>query len=623
MALSSHWTTQQSSQKQTSNYRYNLDRERGILLPESMGFVDGFDAAGHPQRVNLETISNFYHNPANILAVDRLALPEMNRIQPFFPFQRIMAKEIAKRQFLWIQMMRGGSKTSSVARIVLDYCLQNAGVPAIFTGPSFKQALMLLDEVIKIIQTEQKNENSSLSLLAELRGDPKRNALDAIVNLQNGSSLRALPMGDGTKIRGYRGGLIVVDETYLTTEEMYESHIKPFGSVQQGGMPSKIIHTTTSSYQDCFAYKRMMQIVSEVKAGNPAYGFLDFNLQDLVSCGFPLDKLSWQDAKKHGNPTTFAMTYFNIWPRSTSRWYSQTIVDYAISEQHAIGVELERTSENVPYVGVIDLAASDKGDATSMTVFKFVDNKLHLVWAFSGRGLGPSDRAWLVHETDRKFNLQTIVYDAHGAIGVDLRSDLAKKELLVKGVLHKVTPLVHHDANNLSGKHKMIPVAVNDSAVKKALIGPRDGTSIRGEAGLKNILHTKLRDLLTEGSILGCSRVTPIEEGAEWHYTGSEHEVLDTVREAFGQLSGIGLARDKNGNQVYTQDGQLVFETRAGMHDDGAMCIVYAAISLLRLQGYGSEPGRSNPQNKPMHLDGYGIIDPNEVDPNKQIIRIA
>ena len=621
MALSSHWTSQKSSQTQTSSYKYNLDPKRGILLPESMGFVDGFDTLGRPQRVNLETIAEFYHN--DILAIDRLALPEMNRMQPLFPFQRIIGQEIARRQFLWIQMMRGGSKTSTVARMVLNYCLQNANVPAIFTGPSFKQALMLLDEVIKIIGLEGKNENSLISLNTELRGDPKRNALDAIVNFQNGSSIRALPMGDGSKIRGYRGGLIVVDEAYLITEEMYESHIKPFGSVQQGGMPSKIIHTTTSSYQDTFAYRRMMQIASEVKAGNPAYGFLDFNLQDLVACGFPLDKLSWQDAKKHGNPTTFAMTYFNVWPRSNSRWYSQTILDYALSEQHAIAVELERKTENAPYVAVIDLAASEKGDATSAVVYKFVDNKLTAVWAHSERGLGPSDRAWLVHEIDRKFNCQNIIYDAHGAIGVDLRSDLAKKELLVKGVLHKVTPLVHHDANNLSGKHKMIPVAVNDSAVQKALIGPRDGTSIRGEAGLKNLLHTKLRDLLTEGSIIGPSVASYPESGAEWRYDGSEHEVLDVIREAFGQLSGIGLAKDKNGNQVYTQDGQLVFETRAGMHDDGAMCIVYAVIALKRLQGYGMEPSRSNPQAGPLRIEGYGIVDTSVADPHTQRITIA
>lgn len=595
----------ESSLTPASNYNWLRDPNRGILLPQEYGFQDGFDCAGRPQRVNLQTIAAFYRKPENILAVDRLALTETSRVMPLFPHQRIIFKEAALRQFLFLQMMRGGAKSTSLARFSIDYALQNANIPIIFTGPSFKQSLLMFDECVKIFEREEKNENAPLRLQAELVGDPKRNSIDALIRFYNGSSIRALPMGDGTKIRGYRGGLLIIDEAYQITEEMYTSHLAPFVSVKQGDRAGKIILATTSWFQDCFMYRRLLQIASEVKAGNPDYGILDFNLKDLVETAFPLNEAMWKDAQKHGDKQRFAMTYFNIWPRSTARWYSQVSIDDALSERHGVKVEKER-EETGTYVAVFDLAASEVGDSTFVIVWKYENDQFKAVWAHEERGLDPNQRALLAHDVEDRFNPMFIVYDAHGAIGQDFRSVLSQKEISVKGVAHTVTPIVHHDAFNLSGRHKLIPVAVNDTAVRRALIGPRDGTSIRGEAGLKNLLHTKLRDLLNDGKFVGPAYGREDIEGKV--YVGSEYEAVDAIRTAYNQLSSIGLAKDKEGNQVYTQDGQLVFETRPGLHDDGAYCIVYATIGYFAVRNRILSPDqRSTPIAQPMKIDGVDV----------------
>jgi hypothetical protein len=557
-----------------------------------MGFSDGFDLAGRPQVVNLQTVSKFYKH--DILATDRLFLPETTRKMPLFNFQRIMYRELMLRQFLWIQMMRGGGKTSTVARMLLSYALMNAGVPIVLTGPSFRQSLLMFDEMIKILELEKKNANSPLQIYAELKSDPTRNTMGAVIQFKNGSTIKAIPMGDGSKVRGLRGGILVIDETYQITEEMYESHLKPFLAVKQGGMESKLIHITTSWYQDCFAWERLMSIASEVKAGNPAYGILDFNLDDLTDCGFPLSENIHKDARRHGNPMTYLMTYYNLWPSSSFRWYEQRVIDEALSMGHGVRVELQRPKDATSvYFAVVDLAASEKGDSTVILVFKYEDGKAKCVYGKSGKGVGPNERAWLVHETRRRFGPAFVIYDSHGAIGSDLRDTLAKDKILVDGKVKHVEPLVHIDDFQLKGAKLLIPVNAKHPAVVRALTGmPRDGR-IEGEDGLNALMHTKARDLLWEGKLVG-----PSIEGATYEdgddYSGSEIEVTDTVREAFNQLAEVGLAKDQHGNQLYTKSQQLVFRTKSGAHDDGAMCIVYGTIGLLRLED-GTHPNDTRP----------------------------
>lgn len=584
--------------------QWALDKERGIILPSGMGFQDGKDRHGRPQRVNLYTVSDYLAK--DVLAFDRFMLPVETKKFPLFDFQRLIMQEAMQRQFLWLQLMRGGAKTYTIARFVLDYCLMNPGVPVVLTGPSFRQALLMFDEIVRIVERNDRDENAPVRVGSEIVGEVKRNTLESLVRFKNTSSVRAIPMGDGRKIRGLRGGLLVLDEFYQMTEELYESHVLPFVQIKQGGKESKVVHITTSWYQDCFAYRRLMQIASEVKAGNDAYGILDFNLEDLVTCGFPLSENIWKDARRHGNPTTFAMTYYNVWPSSAFRWYEQKVIDDAISAQHEVRVELQRDKKekDVSYFAVIDLAASEKGDSTVTLVFRYEHGKAKCIYGKSTKGLGPSQRAWEVHELHRKFNPDFVIYDSHGAIGVDLRNDLAKDKLIIDGAIRKVQPLVHHDDYHLRGEHILIPVSSKDTEVIKALTGmPRDGR-IEGEDGLNNLLHTKTRDLLWAGEIVGPSPLPTLVDGSKQaediEYSGSQTEVMDVIRTAFQQLADVGLSKDANGDQIRTKSGQLVFKTKPGAHDDGAMCIVYSSIGILRLIGNLPDQSRPRGEARPM-----------------------
>jgi hypothetical protein len=460
----------------------------------------------------------------------------------------------------------------------------------------------MFDEICKFLELEKRNNNSRVQAWVELKTDPTRNTMGAKIVFKNGSTIQALPMGDGSKIRGLRGGVLVIDEAYQMTQEMYESHILPFVLVEQGGMPPKVVYLTTSWYQDCFAWERLLQMASEVKAGNPAYGILNFDLEMLRESGFPLSKTVYRDARKHGDPVTYAMTFFNIWPSSGSRWYEQRLIDTALSTLHEVKVELERPEkdENTKYFMIVDLAASDKGDSTFIQVVKWDGNEARYVYAESGTGIGPHERAWKAHQVRKKFNPDFIIYDSHGAIGTDFRDLMARDKLLIDNKVKKVEPIVHIDDFHLRGARLLIPVSHKHPAVIRALTGmPKNGV-IDGEDGLNELLHTKCRDLLWEGTLIGpsLSKMT-YEEGEE--FSGSEVEAGETVRTAFTQLAGIGLKKDLNGQIVKSKNGKLQFYTKSGSHDDGAMCIVYSAIGILRLlEGDGPNDKRSAPSVKKM-----------------------
>lgn len=558
----------------------------GILLPPELGpFTDGFDSWGRPQFVNTETASHFFKN--NLLAFDRAFLYEEQKAHPLFAFQRLMMQEAYRRQFLWIQMMRGGSKSYTIARFMLDYALMHEDVPTVITAPTFRQALLVFDYALDIIKRCARNENTSIRLQDELASDPVRNTTESMIRLRNGSSIRALPMGNGEKIRGVRGGLLVVDEFYQINEEMYQLHIKPFVGVKQGGQPSKIIHITTSAYQDCFAWKRLQQIAQEVREGNPAYGILDITLDDIKDSGFPLDMGMVEDSRKHDAPIVHQMTYYNLWPESSARWFEQKYIDLAQNSAHGVHIR-HKPNPAYRYFVVVDLAASEHGDHTTVLVFEeHLDNEepdLHCVWGYEAQGLDGGERAWLVHQMYETWNPEFIIYDAHAAIGKDLASELRKREIFVKGTLHKVTPLVHHDQFNLQGHYVLIPIAVKDTAIRLALEGPRGGVEIRSEADLKERLMTKTRDILIAGHLLGPASAN---EGDPDHpdevvpYNGSDIEILDVIRDAYTQLGKIGLEKDKNGEQLRSDDGKLLFTKTQGL--DGAMCLVYASVGYLRL----------------------------------------
>jgi hypothetical protein len=117
--------------------------------------------------------------------------------------------------------------------------------------------------------------------------------------------------------------------------------------------------------------------------------------------------------------------------------------------------------------------------------------------------------------------------------------------------------------------------------VRDALLGAKDGSTLRGEIGMKNVMMLECRELLAEGYIVGPSLTIQAESDDE--IAREDLDTAELINKAFNQLGYVGPKKDKDGNVVRNTDGQLIFETRAGRHDDGAMCVIYGTIGVTKL----------------------------------------
>ena len=109
----------------------------------------------------------------------------------------------------------------------------NQGVDIGILSKSFRQAKMIFKKIEDIAaKPEAKYLANCITRLS------KQN--DEWVMEIGNSSIRALPLGDGSKLRGFRFHRIIIDEMLLMPERVYNEVIVPFLSVVQNPKKEKI-----------------------------------------------------------------------------------------------------------------------------------------------------------------------------------------------------------------------------------------------------------------------------------------------------------------------------------------------------------------------------------------------
>lgn len=141
------------------------------------------------------------------------------------PFQQVMMDLLWYRKFPMILATRGAGKTFIVALYALLRALLVPGSKIVIVGAGFRQAKL----VFKYI--EQLYEASPLVKEAISRwGGPKYGS-DAATLRVGLSSIQAIPIGDGEKIRGLRATVLIADEFASIPEDIFDIVIAPFTAV--------------------------------------------------------------------------------------------------------------------------------------------------------------------------------------------------------------------------------------------------------------------------------------------------------------------------------------------------------------------------------------------------------
>jgi len=141
------------------------------------------------------------------------------------PFQSLLLKELYHRKFPMLIGSRGMGKTF----IMSLYCLLRAFLmpnrKIVVVGAAFRQSKFLHDYMENIWKN-----SPILRDLCDSNSGPRRD-VDMCRMIINGSQVVALPIGDGSKIRGQRANDIISDEFASMSREIFENVIAGFAAV--------------------------------------------------------------------------------------------------------------------------------------------------------------------------------------------------------------------------------------------------------------------------------------------------------------------------------------------------------------------------------------------------------
>ena len=141
------------------------------------------------------------------------------------PFQSLILQELYTRKFPMLIGSRGMGKTFIMSLYCMLRALLMPNRKIVVVGAAFRQSKFLHDYMENIWKN-----SGVLRDLCDSNSGPRRD-VDMCKMIINGSQIVALPIGDGSKIRGQRANDIISDEFASMSREIFENVIAGFAAV--------------------------------------------------------------------------------------------------------------------------------------------------------------------------------------------------------------------------------------------------------------------------------------------------------------------------------------------------------------------------------------------------------
>ena len=154
------------------------------------------------------------------------------------PFQGLILKELWNRKFPMLIGSRGMGKTFLMSLYCMMRALLMPGRKIVVVGAAFRQS-KYLHEYMEVIWKS----SGVLRDLCDSNSGPRRDVDMCRMNL-GASQIAALPIGDGSKIRGQRANDIISDEFASMSREIFENVIAGFAAVSASPAESVKLHAS-------------------------------------------------------------------------------------------------------------------------------------------------------------------------------------------------------------------------------------------------------------------------------------------------------------------------------------------------------------------------------------------
>lgn len=164
----------------------------------------------------MATLAEFlYANPG--LALELLAGLRL------YPIQELIIRGWCRNDYSMAVWGRGLSKSFSCAVFCLFWALFNPNARIVIISFAFRASRRILEQIEKFVNDEDaKLLKNCFPKDMSKRGDEWK------WTLPNGASILCVPLGDGTKLRGIRAEVVVVDERNYVSAQVLNEVIQPF-----------------------------------------------------------------------------------------------------------------------------------------------------------------------------------------------------------------------------------------------------------------------------------------------------------------------------------------------------------------------------------------------------------
>lgn len=141
-----------------------------------------------------------------------------------FPFQHMAIKAMFETDYFMGVWSRGMSKSFTTGIYAFLDAILNQGVEIGILAASFRQSKQIFKKIEDIANKPE------AKMLANCITKKSKSNDEWLMEIGR-SRIRALPLGDGSKLRGFRFHRIIIDEFLLMPERIYNEVIVPFLSV--------------------------------------------------------------------------------------------------------------------------------------------------------------------------------------------------------------------------------------------------------------------------------------------------------------------------------------------------------------------------------------------------------
>jgi hypothetical protein len=432
------------------------------------------------------------------------------------PFQSVILETLWNKTFPILLASRGAGKTFMLAVYAALRAMLTPGSKVVIVAASFRQSKLVFEYIEKLYEYSP--------IFRACCGKGIRKPSDSVVVNVGDSIIRALPLGNGEKIRGIRATHIITDEFASINSEIFQVVVRGFASVasnpieaasethrqkeavRRGMMKAEdmtrpdgnqIVYSGTANYQFNHFYKLVRThetiILNKIKGSSKevnrklalneeeelSEGYLDYRDYAIIRIpyqGLPesyMDEKQIAQAKVTMPKALFQMEYECKFPTDSDGFFKRSLINSSTPGRvecggTAFSVETKGQS-GTEYVMGIDPARKTDNFAISILKLNHHNQTYRNVYCHSMRGKQYPKAVRKIRELLEKFNVVRICIDTGGG-GYAVEDLLQDENMLQEGEL-AIWRYDDDEHKRFHGEHKLDMVSFSSSWIADANYG--------------------------------------------------------------------------------------------------------------------------------------------------------